>query len=137
MTEIKDILNLKNLLAKFCFANTPAYLFKNFKQDETVVDISKKYTTTQLIDEFIKIEASKDFTFDNLTILYAIIMALSFKPNAEVNSFFSDLPNRGIRWSDKIAYLYFSNLRGSIDMEFTTGETPSPQNSPNISVTVV
>jgi hypothetical protein len=108
MKTIKETININYLSERLGFANTPAYLYKHFKQDTSIYDLSKLYSTTELMS-FLKDSFNSSNSLENLTVLYAIIIALTYKQEEEVKPIFEALKSSSIRWADKISDIYFSN----------------------------
>lgn len=117
MTDLNN-LDIKLLLDRLAFANTPSYLFKNFQMNSSVLLLSQKLTTEQLIENFKGLKVKHEKTMEEWTMLYAVIVALTFKPSHEVNEFFKKLKLVDIRWADKLSDLYFTNFKVTTDSSF-------------------
>jgi hypothetical protein len=108
MKNFAEILNLDNLIEKLSLANTPAYLYKHYRPDSSIYEMSRFFTTNELID-FLKPLINSIKTTKDLAIVYSIIMALTFKSADDVDMFFKVFSEHELRWSDKISELYFLN----------------------------
>jgi len=101
-------LNFENLIERLSFANTPAYLYKHYRQDSSIYKLSQENSTAELI-EFLKKALCDVGSISELATVYAILIALTFKKPEEVTDFFVALQNSHLRWADKLAEIYFLN----------------------------
>lgn len=111
MKDIKKILNIEALETKLVFANTPTYLYKNFQRDNSVIKISTLLTFSELkksFDEAMQLEKKE---LDDLVLIYAILIALTHKPNLEVQKFFNDLAEVNLKWASDIKEIYQSKIK--------------------------
>lgn len=106
---IKNELNIDILTEFLILANTPFYLFRKFSAEESVNIIAKKFSTDELIDEFLEYEKIKKKEVIHYIILYALVSSLGLKPYKEVYSFFKDLDKYKIKWLDYFKNIFFSN----------------------------
>jgi hypothetical protein len=110
--KYKAFLSLDELTAYYVYANVPEYLYDNFRKTDSVFFLAKTFSTHDLVEEFNNIyQKEGEKTLDECVMLEAIIIALTFKPHSEVDSFFSSLDQLNIRWADKIKSLYHERLR--------------------------
>lgn len=117
---MNDLINLdvKLLIDRLAFANTPSYLFKNFQMNSSVLLLSQKLTTEQLIENFRELKGKTEKSMEEWTMLYAVIVALTFKPLNEVRDFFTNLGKEDIKWADRLSELYFANMKVTTDSSF-------------------
>lgn len=90
-------------------ANTAAYLFRNFRGDPVVQNISRNYSPPDLLRE---IDACCELgisDFSELVRIYMLIVALSLKPSSGL----IEQQKLDIRWFDKIIALGRSSMRAS------------------------
>ena len=108
MTSV-NVLNIDQLAKYILLANTPYFLYRKIYQDETVIELSEKLETTQLVYEFLATIGSASH-LEDAAIIYGIIFSLAHKPPSEVISFFHDLSERPLKWAKHISEKYFVDL---------------------------
>ncbi|PWK77910.1 hypothetical protein LX99_02795 [Mucilaginibacter oryzae] len=109
MNTNKEQLDLSTLMKYLSFANTPSYLYKHYKENDSIATLSSSYSTDAIVSDFMAIVNTERRTIEDLTLLYSFIIALTFKPTEQVNFFFKQLKDAPLRWAEKIASIYFAN----------------------------
>ena len=85
------------------------YLYKHFREDPTIQQLGKTYSTQELMESFSMILPDIHEAVDNLVVLYAIIMALTFKKYQDVREFFVGLSSySNIQWANALKNLFMS-----------------------------
>src|ERR1700760_2584573 len=97
MKNIKDDLNTSNLIERLGYANTPAYLYKHYRQDQTVYDLSKSYSIEDLVN-YLKDNLNNVKSIEDLVVVYATIISLTFKDEKDVKDIFIALKGSPLRW---------------------------------------
>jgi len=95
----------------YLFANTPLYLYKHFREEQSVQVLASTYSSSQLIKSFSGVAAQGLNNIDDLIRLYAIIFALTFKDYSDVRSFFENLAEYPLKWSSEIRNIYLNSFR--------------------------
>lgn len=111
-------LELNYLMERLAFANTAPYLYNSFRANGSVLLMSHKLTSDQLIAEFQNLIGKSERSMEELTTIYAIVIALSFKPKSEVETFFNDLKTCNLKWADRISALYFSGVKITTESKY-------------------
>ena len=138
MTMITS-LNLEPLLEAYCFANTPYYLYKHFRRDESVQQLTKRYAAEHLIDEyhlrtkrlmkpgtstgfFIKLinfvnpflgrtsRQAEPGKLEDLLVAYAIAVAATFLTRNDAAEFLRRLDLSRLEWGEAIQYIFLSSV---------------------------
>jgi hypothetical protein len=123
MQIMTGTLNIENLEGKLAVSNTPAYLYKHYRADKSVYELSKN-NTPELIDALRKIFKDVEST-EHLAKIYAIVIALTFKPYNEVKDFFEAFKDSGLMWAGKIAEIFFlNNSIENIQYTFNISDNP-------------
>lgn len=107
---LKNILNIENLAQYLILSNTPFYLYRKFSRDDSIQKLSDQLTSKQLIKKFNEFSKKDKKSFENLVIIYSLIVALSLKPYNEVIDFFKGLTSFKIKWVDYLKDIYFSRI---------------------------
>lgn len=118
MTELKINVNYAFLEEKVAFANTPMYLYQNFRRDDSIIRLASANSTYELqhLLSYLIENGTKDL--NNLVLIYSIIIALTFKNPKEVDPFFEKLSDTKIKWAKEISDIYFSNVKMNSDSHF-------------------
>ncbi len=106
--NLYKILNISALIEIYALANTPHYLYEKFKEQDSLVNISKKYNSSEITEVFYKLLENKISNISELVFAYALIVSLTNKPYKEVKTFFEGLAEINIKWFDKISDIYLS-----------------------------
>lgn len=122
--SIDEIQDLKYI---HIVSNTPLYLFKNFKSNSIVQNLSKISSTKELIDRF-NFLIKNDLSADSLTELYAIIVALTMKDSFEAHQFFMDLDKYDVKWFNNLKNIYLSILKPTQEYVISQKVVPVLQN---------
>ena len=94
-------------LADICVvANTPAYLFKRFRDDTAVQELSKRASAVELLEYSHEAAADPEhLTLNKATEAYAALIAARLKPDAEFQTAITSLGAPRLRWAKEIAQL--------------------------------
>jgi len=123
----KELDNLKEI---FVFANTPSYLYKNFRQNPAVLGLSEKYQTEELIGFFERLVQSEKPDMESLLMSYALLFAISLKEYAESRRFLNGVDrHKNLEWIKEIREIIIANARATtiknIDLNHKTNAVPS------------
>ncbi|MCI0695141.1 hypothetical protein L0337_24420 [candidate division KSB1 bacterium] len=107
----KELDRLKEI---FLFANTPSYLYKNFRQDPTVLGLSEKYSTEELIEFFEQIVKSEKLDTESLIMSYALLFAISLKDYAESHQFLKRIDKyKNLEWIKELQEIILANAKAT------------------------
>jgi len=125
----KDIDNLKEVVV---FANTPSYLYKNFRRNPAVIGLAEKYRTEELIEFFERLVQSEKLNMETLTKTYALLFAISLKDYAESRRFLNGVDRyKNLEWIKEIQEIIIDNARATtikhIDLNHKTSAVPMPR----------
>lgn len=110
--DIMSKLDYEGLSRAFMVANTPLFLYKRLRENESVRLISASYDTKTLINIFNKIVASSNLSkLENIILVYAVLSALSYKTIKEVGVFFKSLPKYRLKWFAEFSDIYIGTTR--------------------------
>jgi hypothetical protein len=120
---------LEGLEEIFLLANTPSYLYKNFRQDPTVLGLSEKYSTEELIKFFEQFVKSENFDTESLIMGYALLFAISLKDYAESHRFLKGIDKyKNLEWIKELQEIILANSRvtniQNIDLNHKTNAIP-------------
>jgi len=127
----KNILHaseLQDLKEIFLLANTPSYLYKNFRQNNSINRLSQKYEAQELITYFKVTAESEKIIFDDVITIYALLVAMSFKEYGVIKKFLSEMGKYQLEWLDELKTIIISNVRVTstftIDLKYKQVRVP-------------
>lgn len=95
-------LDIKQLTKYYIYANTPPYLYKHFRENQSVKDLSDACTTDELSKSLEELARSKQNNLEDFVAIYAIILALSYKPYSEIKAVLGRIENYEIDWKEDL-----------------------------------
>jgi len=104
-------IDTQELVQIFILSNTPYYLFKKFFSHPNIEILSEQYSTDDLIGLFEKEIIKEKNTYEEVVLVYAILIALTKKPFNEVEQFFIQLGEATFRWAKQISKIYFAKRK--------------------------
>lgn len=119
LKDFNSLLDVNKLAKIVSVANTPMYLFTHLRLNPSVFQFAKEFTTTEIISIFKNKLKRQDKNEEDLAIIYACIIALTFKRLEEVSSFLQQLHSYKLKWGDRLANIYFATVK-IIDVESHT-----------------
>jgi hypothetical protein len=128
--ELKRELNLDSLKEIFILANIPMYVYKHFREDNSIQSFSKKYSVDKLVDFYNQLTEIDITELDDIILVYSILISISFKNYNEIILFFKEIKPVEIRWFNKLNEIILSL---AVQTETYT-ENLGYKNSPNIIV---
>lgn len=120
----------KNIAAIYFIANSANYKMNLLRNNYFIVNDLSKFETNELIAEF-KLRAEKEQTKNSSDIsdLYALLVALTFKDKKETDDFFKGVLKIEFEWFSDIAKIHLSSQQHT---SFTTHNIP--HNKPQVRV---
>ena len=135
ISAIDDLLREAGLSEWLVFANTPAYLFRNLRENQYVQSAGEDFSTEEIL-EYLKNKESEMRCLEDLAGFYGALVALSLKSDPLASRFLTELPRRHpeLRWLDSIVSMIQANqvATSTIDWEMpaaaqvVTQETAAP-----------
>jgi hypothetical protein len=102
-----DALNLDRLVGIYIDANTPAYLYKHFRSDPTVWELSKKMDAPTLMTIYSKIAAKNDRTPREVALGYAALFAITLGGDYETaHRTLNQLRSYDLDWAPQIVAMF-------------------------------
>ncbi len=127
--------DIDNLAETVLFANTPFYLYKKLSENDSVRNLSQKYSTEKLLSVLERLIEEEKNEITNLAEIYSIFIALLNKPISEIpggREFFNSI---SVRWSSHLAEIHQSKQIGetfsSLDNNFRIDSRIDYSNSNN------
>lgn len=101
MNSIVENLDFKGLKEIYMVSNTPDYLFKKFRELASVQTLSQKNNVEALQNILTEIASEPISEIHALISVYAILVALSFKPVSQIKTLLENLELQ-IQWGDRL-----------------------------------
>lgn len=86
-------------------ANTPTYLFRRFRADQSVKMLADAHSAVDLLVE-VKLREQAEQTLLDQVVSYACLVALSFKPPLEVEKALALCTPMNLDWAEEIVELF-------------------------------
>ena len=99
-------LNIDQLAQTYLVANTPSYLYRHYRSDQSVQDFARHNNTEDLVSIAEQISRFKNRTLEDLILAYAAIVALTFKDFREVKDALGRASFTGLDWATDIIKLW-------------------------------
>ncbi len=109
--NISDDLNLPLLGEILLLANTPNYVYKNFRRQETVRQLATKYSAEQLIQEYHSRLSRADRLNDDLIVAYAVLVGLTFLDYSKAIDAINKLDMSLIIWGHEIKNIFVATAK--------------------------
>jgi len=119
--DLKNILDFISLKETYLFANTPRYLYKNFRNNQSILILSEKFVSSELKKLFYKL-IKQPRNIDVRICLYSLVIALSFKQDYNTRLFIKNLNKFKVEWFKELSEIIISSFimdqNEKIDMKF-------------------
>ncbi len=108
--------HMDSLKETFLFANTPRYLYKNYRHK--LAELSDHYSVQEIWQELERIgPLVKDQDMDSMVYLYALFALLTFHDYTKVRPHLDQLKQMKLRWMKEMVSLYRATARVSFCRE--------------------
>lgn len=114
-------LNENQLGRIYLVANTPSYLFRHYRLDESVQRLARQNTVSDLVDFVSSVATNRDRTLLQTLQAYAALVALTFK-GKETRSVNQDL-FEGLDWARSIVALGAASKTATTEVQLTSKPT--------------
>lgn len=111
-----NILNEPHLVRNYLVANTPGYLYRNYRSDASVLEMASRNTIEDLISLAVKTENATQRTLREVVFAYAAIVALTFKNHSEVLKKTKDVSFVNLEWANKLLELGNRDQMANLDI---------------------
>jgi hypothetical protein len=112
-----SILNEPQLARIYLVANTPAYLYRNYRADPSVWEIARRHTVDDLVS--FAVEHANERKLKDVVFAYAALVALSFKDQREVLDRTANVSFENLDWGRKLLELGRHEQTGNVKIEIT------------------
>ena len=106
----RSLLNLEELRRLYAFANTPAYLFRRFRRDESVKRLADAVSLPELVSEIKEVDGNPERSLDDVVSAYAALVAATHKNPARTRPALESLVVSNLDWIGSIIELWAATL---------------------------
>lgn len=110
-------LSLPDITRFYLLANTPMYLYRQFRRTPSVHALAQANNVSDLVDHICRVDASEIRTPSDIAGAYAAVMALTYCDPREVKESVSSKKIENLEWFDDLLEIWKSH---SIITETTT-----------------
>jgi hypothetical protein len=126
-----DDINKETVLRDYMLANTPAYLYRHLRLQPSVEAIARSATPQELTKAISSLDTKHDRTAVDVAIAYAMLVALSFQNQSDVDQAIRDWHPRTLSWAShmlsimkqKVTPMNITSLTGHNARIITAKET--------------
>lgn len=104
---IQEDLDFDNLISFFLYANTPHYIYKHFRRNQSIQSLKRKYSIETLINEFL--ENLNNLDLKSIVTRFSILVALSFYDFKDIRTFLSEVDLEKDYFGKKIAQMILND----------------------------
>jgi hypothetical protein len=111
--ELASLLS-KELTTTFLLANTPMQLYKSFRYDSTVAQLSQSFKANKLLRMYERITNKKKMSLIDFVHAYAIIISFTFFDSEIAISNISKIDLKKIRWGEELYRCFLSEVTETV-----------------------
>jgi len=103
-----EALNFESLAKWYYFANTPSYLFRHFRNDESLQQFADHHTVDELAKAVFDIASVKaeNRAIKDIVLAYSCVVGLTFKNAREVHDALAGRDIASIVWANRIMNMW-------------------------------
>jgi hypothetical protein len=98
-------LNVDSLTRAYAFANTPAYLYRHFRGDDSVQAIARDVHPDALVEVYNRVNLRHLKDIGDVVLAYAAMVALSMSGHEAAKVAFASLTEEGLDWAKALKEL--------------------------------
>ncbi len=103
-------LSLKAVTTHYLFANTPVYLYRRLRAEESVKALADSATPLELAALVAKMDRKRKRGPEDIAVAYSAIVAATFHSSREVHEAFDQLNLRHLDWANAILGFWYETL---------------------------
>jgi len=111
LEDITSGSDLDSLKEVYVFANTPSYIYKNFRKHRAVYELSRSYDAATLMDYFEQNVSAKEKSLEHTVLAYVFLIALTFKKYHEIKQYIDELDKFQLDWLNELRFIIKDNAR--------------------------
>ncbi len=112
MNEIVQHINIKNIGKRLAYANTPAYVYKHLREEQSITDIADMFTSDELIAQLKNSITREVSSNEEIVLMYALLIAITLKGDEQSLNFLRHIrENSTVRWFKEITSIFLSTFK--------------------------
>jgi hypothetical protein len=115
--EIKEQLDIKGLETFYLFANTPSYLYRNFRSNETVSSLIVHNQLSDLLATYMACTEAENRPIENVVIAYAILVSFTFLEPKDAKAAFDQVDLSTLDWGYEIENLFTASIKSTTSVQ--------------------
>lgn len=112
--NVTSELDMAGLAEVLFVANTPTYLYKNFRRSTSVEVFAREHSVQELITVFESLAVRKELGIEDYVCIYAIYIGLFFKEYPDILTAFLILDKYVFKWSKELKHIILANAKSEI-----------------------
>jgi hypothetical protein len=130
MTVLADILDMRDLREAYLYANTPAYLFRRFRENASVQKLATALPISELTKAFNELRSKHPVGLEEIVQEYAILISLSLRDPAERAAIWDFHDSRLEWWQQIVSQIQsFSTPSNEISVSISPGIESNSESS--------
>ena len=135
---IIEKLIIEKLVGIYAFANTPYYLYERLRKVAFVQNLTNNIGTSTLVKEFNRLTSSENMSAYNISISYAMLVALTFLEYRVALNELEKLELSRLEWGNNIRDIFIANTKITNVIELTVNMTKEKlEKSENSSTNII
>jgi len=112
-------LNKKAVTQIYLVANTPTYLFRHLRSEQSVKDLANHWPSQTLLEQVATIDAQAKRSEVDIAIAYAALVAATYRDPREVAEARASVKIKNLSWVDDILAIWFDSATPESSVLFT------------------
>lgn len=112
MNETLEYIDIKNIGKRLAYANTPAYVYKHLREEESIISIADMFTSDELIAQLKNSIAREVSSNEEIVLMDALLIAITLKGDEQSLIFLRQIrENSTVRWFKEITSIFLSTFK--------------------------
>ncbi len=107
---LTERIDLKPLVEAYLFANTPMYLFRHFRENASLRELTQQTSVEALTAEYIDRTRKEWKSIEDIVVAYAILIAITFLEYGQVLTVFESLDLSHLDWGEEIKDIFQTTI---------------------------
>jgi hypothetical protein len=116
--SIIDPTDLQPLAKIYLFASMPSYLYRNFRKQGALVELTKSKPIETLTAEYESRATQENRSVEDVAVAYAILIAITYLPYQEAIAIFDRLDLSLLDWGQEIRDIFVKMYEQISDQNF-------------------
>ncbi len=107
---LTERIDLKPLIEAYLFANTPMYLFRHFRENASLRELTQQTSVEALTAEYIDRTRKEWKSIEDIVVAYATLIAITFLEYGQALTVFESLDLSHLDWGEEIKDIFQTTI---------------------------